>query len=100
MIHVSATQIYPLFVLLLTCIVVLQSIGYVGLARFLLTSSSLTAVILLAAHFAGKGLDKLLHWWLLAEDERNKIFCSAATRLRRSIRFSVMPLVISPIWWR
>jgi small-conductance mechanosensitive channel len=66
-IYVTATQVYPLFVLLLTCIVVLQSVGYVNLARFLLTSSMLTAVILLAAHFAGKGMDKLLRWWLLAE---------------------------------
>ncbi len=73
-IHVSATQVYPLFVLLLTCIVVLQSIGYVNLARFLLTSSSLTAVILLAAHFAGKGMDKLLHWWLFAEGRAEQDF--------------------------
>ncbi|HEX9867970.1 MAG TPA: mechanosensitive ion channel family protein, partial [Candidatus Tectomicrobia bacterium] len=72
--YVTATQVYPLFVLLLTCIVVLQSIGYVNLARFLLTSSSLTAVILLAAHFAGKGMDKLLRWWVLAEGRADRDF--------------------------
>jgi small conductance mechanosensitive channel len=66
-IYVTATQVYPLFVLLLICIVALQSFGYVNLARFLLTASLLTAVILVAAHFAGKGMDKLLRWWLLAE---------------------------------
>jgi small-conductance mechanosensitive channel len=73
-IHIAATQVYPLFVLLLTCIVVLQSIGYVNLARFLLTASSLTAVLLLAAHFAGKGMDKLLRWWLVAEGRTEQDF--------------------------
>jgi small conductance mechanosensitive channel len=74
LIYVTATRVYPLFVLLLACILVLQSIGYVNLARFLLTSSALTAVILLAAHFAGKGLDKLLRWWLLAEGREEQDF--------------------------
>jgi moderate conductance mechanosensitive channel len=73
-IYVAATQVYPLFVLLLTCIVVLQSIGYVNLASFLLTASSLTAVILAAAHFAGRGIDKLLRWWLLAEGRAERDF--------------------------
>jgi moderate conductance mechanosensitive channel len=59
---------------LLTCIVVLQSIGYVNLASFLLTASSLTAVILAAAHFAGRGIDKLLRWWLLAEGRAERDF--------------------------
>jgi moderate conductance mechanosensitive channel len=66
-VYVAATQVYPLFVLWLICIVALQSIGYVNLARFLLTSSLLTAVILTGAHFAGKGMDRVLRWWLLAE---------------------------------
>jgi small conductance mechanosensitive channel len=66
-IYVAATQVYPLFVLLLICIVALQSVGYANLARFLLTSSLLTAVILTAAHVAGKGMDRVLRWWLLAE---------------------------------
>jgi moderate conductance mechanosensitive channel len=65
-IYVAATQVYPLFVLWLICIVALQSIGYVNLARFLLTSSLLTAVILTAAHVAGKAMDRVLRWWLLA----------------------------------
>jgi moderate conductance mechanosensitive channel len=59
---------------LLICIVALQSIGYVNLARFLLTASLLTAVLLIAAHFAGKGIDKLLRWWLLAEDRTEQEF--------------------------
>jgi hypothetical protein len=53
--------------LLVICIIALQSLGYVNLARFLLTSALLTGMILAVAHFAGKGLDKLLHWWLVPE---------------------------------
>jgi len=66
-IYVAATQIYPLLVLLIICIIALQSLGYVNLARFLLTSALLTGVILAVAHLAGKGMDKLLHWWLVRE---------------------------------
>jgi small conductance mechanosensitive channel len=66
-IYVAATRVYPPLVLLVICIIALQSLGYANLARFLLTSSLLTALILAAAHFAGKGLDKLLHWWLVPE---------------------------------
>jgi small-conductance mechanosensitive channel len=66
-IYVAATQVYPLLVLLGICIIALQSLGYVNLARFLLTSALLTGVILVVAHFVGKGMDKLLHWWLVPE---------------------------------
>jgi moderate conductance mechanosensitive channel len=66
-IYVAATQVYPLLVLLAICILALQGLGYVNLARFLLTSVLLTGVILGAAHLAGKGMDRLLHWWLVPE---------------------------------
>jgi hypothetical protein len=64
---VAATQVYPLLILLGICIIALQSLGYVNLARFLLTAALLTGVILTVAHFAGKGMDKLLRWWLVPE---------------------------------
>ena len=63
----AATQVYPLLILLIICIIALQSLGYVNLARFLLTSVLLTGLILAVAHLAGKGMDKLLHWWLVRE---------------------------------
>jgi moderate conductance mechanosensitive channel len=64
---VAATQVYPLLILLGICIIALQSLGYVNLARFLLTAALLTGVILTVAHFAGKGMDKLLRWWLVPD---------------------------------
>src|SRR5918996_525965 len=66
-IYVAATQVYPLLILLVICIIALQSLGYVNLSRFLLTAALLTGVILTVAHFAGKGMDKLLRWWLVPE---------------------------------
>jgi moderate conductance mechanosensitive channel len=80
-IYVAATQVYPLIVLLVICIITLQSLGYVNLARFLLTATLLTGVILAVAHFAGKGLDKLLRWWLVPEgrEEGDFLFGREAT---------------------
>jgi moderate conductance mechanosensitive channel len=66
-IYVAATRVYPFLVLLVICIIALQSLGYVNLARFLLTSTLWTGAILTIAHFAGKGLDRLLRWWLVPE---------------------------------
>jgi small conductance mechanosensitive channel len=65
LIYVVATQVYPLLIFLVICIIALQSFGYVNLARFLLTSALLTGAILAFAHLASKGMDRLLHWWLV-----------------------------------
>jgi small-conductance mechanosensitive channel len=73
-IYVAATQVYPLLVLLVICIIALKSLGYVNLARFLLTSVLLTGLILAVAHFASKVLDKLLHWWLVPEGRAEEDF--------------------------
>jgi small conductance mechanosensitive channel len=75
-ISVAATQVYPLLIVLIICIIALQSLGYVNLARFLLTSALLTGVILVVAHLAGKGMDKLLHWWLVPEGRAEGEFLS------------------------
>jgi hypothetical protein len=67
---VTVTQVYPLLVLFLICVVALSNLGYANLARFLASSCALTAVILVMAHFTCKGLDKLIHWGLVS---RNRV---------------------------
>jgi small conductance mechanosensitive channel len=69
-IYVTVTRIYPLLVLFLICIVALSNLGYVNLARFLASSCALTVVILITAHFASKGLGRVLHWALMP---RNRV---------------------------
>jgi small conductance mechanosensitive channel len=73
-IYVTATKIYPLFVLFIICIVALQSLGYITLARFLVRSLLMTGVILGAARLVSKGLDKLLRWWFLSAGRREREF--------------------------
>jgi small-conductance mechanosensitive channel len=73
-IYVTVTQVYPLLVLFLICIVALSNLGYVNLARFLASSCALTAVILIVAHFICKGLDRLLHWGLISRSRMEADF--------------------------
>jgi hypothetical protein len=50
---VTVTQVYPLLVLFLICVVALSNLGYANLARFLASSCALTAVILVMADSVG-----------------------------------------------
>jgi hypothetical protein len=107
-IYVAATQVYPLFVLLAICIIALQGFGYVNLAHFLLTASLLTAVILTAAHVAGKAMDRFLRWWLLAEGhaegeflfgrETTRTFYSILSHAAAAFAYLVATLMIAGTW--
>ncbi len=73
-IYVTATKVYPLFILFIICVVALQSLGYVTLARFLVRSLLLTGVILAVARLTYKGLDRLFYWWLLSAGRQERDF--------------------------
>lgn len=64
-IYVIVTQVYPLLVVVLICIIALSTLGYVNMAKFLAVSCALTAAVLAAAHLACRGIDRLLRWRFL-----------------------------------
>jgi small conductance mechanosensitive channel len=92
-IYVTVTQVYPLLVLFLICIVALSNLGYVNLARFLASSCALTVVILALAHFTCKGLDKLLHWGLLSRSRVDTDF--VLSRETRETLYLILTHVLS-----
>ncbi|RMF84515.1 MAG: hypothetical protein D6736_19130 [Nitrospinota bacterium] len=95
-IYVTATKVYPLFILFIICIVALQSLGYLNLARFLVRSLVLTAIILAAARLIYKGIEKFLRWWLLSEGrvERDLLLSrEAAETLYDVLRYVISYLV-------
>jgi small-conductance mechanosensitive channel len=107
-IYVAATQVYPLVILLGICIIALQSLGYVNLSHFLLTGALLTGLILAAAYFVSKGMNKLLRWWLLPEGhaegdflfgrEATETFYTILSHAVGSIAYLIAIVMIAGTW--
>lgn len=103
-IYLAIARIYPLFVLFIITIITLQSLGYINLARFLITSSLMTILILAIAHLVDKGIDKFLKWWFFSADriERDFLFDQETSKtlytvLNRFISYLISILAIFAI---